>query len=143
MYTEIEGLGNLKANEYFKLFNVVNDLFLNQVRDGGRLRALLQNLEERRLNNWKKHNVESEGPKKLKDLKNEDEVQSPEEKLKAELAILDDKMGKLLKKWVENDHKQALEELHTLANKNRTEDLIGAYLKYVADDKKEPILKRL
>lgn len=82
LYTEIEGLGNLKANEYFRLFNIINDLFLNQVRDGARLRTLLKNLKERRMNNWKKYNIELEGPKKLKDLKNEDEFQSPEEKLK-------------------------------------------------------------
>ena len=46
-------------------------------------------------------------------------------------------MAKLLKKWVENDHKVALEELNSLANRFKTDDLIGAFLKYVADDKKD------
>lgn len=115
-----------------------------KTRDGKRLTALLQNLEERRDNKWKKHNVEAEGPKKLKDLKFEEEVVlSPEEKLKAELALLDDKMMKLLKKYVDNDTKPALDELESLSRKYKAEDLIGAYLKYVADDKKDLIPKRM
>lgn len=68
-YDTIEGLDNLKADEYFKIMKILDELVLLNVKDGRRLKALLQNLDERRFNNWRKHNVESEGPKKLKDLK--------------------------------------------------------------------------
>jgi hypothetical protein len=52
-------------------------------------------------------------------------------------------MAKLLKKWVENDHKVVLAELEVLCKKYSNEDLIGAYLKFVADDKKDSIPKRM
>lgn len=44
----------------------------------------------------------------MKDLKYDDEASS-EQKLKVDLNLLDDKMSKLLKKWVEGDNKAALE----------------------------------
>lgn len=55
----INGFGDLKAGEYFNVFKVVSDICLPKARDGRRIIALLQNLEERRFNNWKKHNAES------------------------------------------------------------------------------------
>jgi hypothetical protein len=51
---------------------VIEKEALPKVKDGSRISALLQNLEERRIGGWKKHNVEAEGPKKLKDLNKEE-----------------------------------------------------------------------
>lgn len=59
------------------------------------------------------------------------------------MALLDDKMAKLLKKWVENDNKAALDELDNLCKKTNWDDVLGAYFKYVADDKKDFIPKRM
>jgi hypothetical protein len=44
-----------------------------------RLNALLKNLVERRKNNWVKHLSAADGPKKLKDIQddNDDEPQKP------------------------------------------------------------------
>ena len=67
---ESDVLGNLKADEYFKIFIIIDKNILSKKK--GRISALLQNLEERRDNKWKKHHVEAEGPKKLKDIKNDD-----------------------------------------------------------------------
>lgn len=133
---------NLKTYEYFKLFNTIKTHALPKSKDTGRLGALLQNLEERRLNGWKKHNVESEGPKKLKDLKYDEEA-STEQKQKVDLAQLDDRMAKLLKKWVENENKPALDEIDSLGKKYKGDELLLAYLKELANDKKEPIIRRI
>jgi len=46
---------------------------------------------------------------------------TPEQKAKADQALLDDKMGKLLKKFVENDKKAAFEELSILSKKYKPE----------------------
>lgn len=49
-----------------------------------RLHSLLKNLEDRRDNKWKKHNVEAEGPKKLKDIKNDIDREDAEMNTKVE-----------------------------------------------------------
>lgn len=59
------------------------------------------------------------------------------------MALLDDKMSKLLKKQVEGDKKTALSELNFLSKKYKAEEVAGAYLKFVAEDKKEAIIKRM
>ncbi len=64
---EIEEITNLKAEDYFRLFTVIDQRVLRKVNT--RLSALLLNLTERRNNNWQKHHSESDGPKKLKDIK--------------------------------------------------------------------------
>lgn len=133
----------MNANEYFKIFDIINQTVLPKIKDGRRISALLQNLEERRANNWKKHNVEAEGPKKLKYLLKEDEEPTQEDKIKADQAQLDDKMSKLLKKWVEGETKNANDELDALGRKYSPEELLGSYLKYFSDDKSTQIPKRL
>jgi hypothetical protein len=80
-YEEIEALQSLTINEYFSIFNIISKLVLTKTKDGKRLCALLQNLEERRENKWKKHNVES-APTKLKDIPKEDEEPTNEQKIK-------------------------------------------------------------
>jgi hypothetical protein len=52
-------------------------------------------------------------------------------------------MSKLLKKWVEGDTKAANSELDALDRKYKPEELMGSYLKFFADDKKDSIPKRL
>lgn len=64
---ELNQLTNLKPDDYFKIFAIIDDLVLRKVNS--RLSALLLNLTERRSNNWQKHHAEAEGPKKLKDIK--------------------------------------------------------------------------
>ena len=64
---EIEEITNLKAEDYFKIFNIIDEKILR--KKNTRLSALLLNLAERRSNNWQKHHAESEGPKKLKEIK--------------------------------------------------------------------------
>lgn len=141
--TPVENLDNISANEYFVLFNTIKKYALVKSKDAGRLGALLQNLEERRTNKWKKHNVESEGPKKLKDLKYDEEA-STEQKQKVDLAQLDDRMSKLLKKWVENEKKIALEEIDSLGKKySNKEEILSAYLKEFSNDKKDALPHRL
>jgi hypothetical protein len=49
------------------LFAIIDNRILRKVNT--RLSALLLNLTERRTNNWHKHHAESEGPKKLKEIK--------------------------------------------------------------------------
>ena len=61
---EIEEISNLRADDYFELFKIIDNRVLRKVNT--RLSALLLNLTERRNNNWQKHHAESEGPKKLK-----------------------------------------------------------------------------
>lgn len=61
---EIEEISNLRADDYFELFKIIDNRVLRKVNT--RLSALLLNLTERRTNNWQKHHAESEGPKKLK-----------------------------------------------------------------------------
>jgi len=61
---EIEEISNLRADDYFELFKIIDSRVLRKVNT--RLSALLLNLTERRTNNWQKHHAESEGPKKLK-----------------------------------------------------------------------------
>lgn len=50
---EIEEITNLKADDYFKLFNIIDQKVLRKCNT--RLSALLLNLTERRTNNWQKH----------------------------------------------------------------------------------------
>ena len=64
---EIEEISNLKADEYFQLFKIIDQRILR--KNNTRLNALLLNLTERRANSWHKHHAESDGPKKLKDIK--------------------------------------------------------------------------
>lgn len=52
--------------------------------------------------------------------------------MKVDLNQLDDKMSKLLKKWVEGDTKIAIDEIESLGKKYTSEDLIGSYLRNVA-----------
>jgi hypothetical protein len=61
---EIEEITNLRAEDYFSLFAIIDERILR--KKNTRLSALLLNLTERRSNNWQKHHAESEGPKKLK-----------------------------------------------------------------------------
>lgn len=61
---EIEEFVNLKADDYFKLFKLIDERVLR--KNNTRLSALLLNLTQRRGNNWQKHHAEAEGPKKLK-----------------------------------------------------------------------------
>jgi hypothetical protein len=64
---EIEEISSLKADDYFKLFDLIDKKVLKAKCT--RLSALLLNLRERRANNWQKHHAEADGPKKLKDIK--------------------------------------------------------------------------
>jgi hypothetical protein len=64
---EIEEITNLRAEDYFNLFAIIDERILK--KKNSRLSALLLNLTERRSNNWQKHHTESEGPKKLKEIK--------------------------------------------------------------------------
>jgi hypothetical protein len=64
---EIEEITNLKADDYFRLFALIDQRVLRKVNT--RLSALLLNLNERRNNKWLKHHSETDGPKKLKDIK--------------------------------------------------------------------------
>lgn len=50
---EIEELTNLKADDYFKIFSIIDQKVLRKINT--RLSALLLNLTERRTNNWQKH----------------------------------------------------------------------------------------
>jgi len=69
-----------------------------------RLSALLLNLEERRENKWEKHLAEADGPKKLKDIK--DDIAKEEQDMakvkvakKANLDRLNDLVKTLFKDW--------------------------------------------
>jgi hypothetical protein len=52
---ELNELTNLKPDDYFKIFAIIDDLVLRKVNS--RLSALLLNLTERRSNNWQKHHA--------------------------------------------------------------------------------------
>ena len=52
---EIIEITNLKADDYFRLFNIIDKKVLRLVNS--RLSALLLNLTERRSNNWQKHHA--------------------------------------------------------------------------------------
>jgi hypothetical protein len=132
----VDGLDALNTNEYFEIFEIINKLILAKTTDGRRLSALLQNLEERRGNQWKKHNVESGPPPKQN-------VKEDQSKIVATKHELDSVMSKLLKRWVEGDTKQATEELESLSKKHTPEELMGSYLKFFSEDKKDSIPKRL
>lgn len=93
--TDIKAMDSLKADDFFKIFIIIDKFILSKKK--GRLSALLKNLEERRDNKWKKHHVEAEGPKKLKDIKADDDEPTNEQKGSKDLAKLDDQMVKLLK----------------------------------------------
>ena len=54
------------GDEYFELLSFINSAYMK--KNFPRLGALLQNLIERRNNNWQKHLSMAEGPKKLKDI---------------------------------------------------------------------------
>lgn len=135
----VEEFTNLKANEYFKLFIIVDQNILSKKK--GRISALLKNLEERRDNKWKKHHVEAEGPKKLKDIRADDDLE-PEQKMRNDLAKLDDTMNKILKKVQEADNSWG-HDLEKIAKSYEPGDILTSYLKLVAEEKKEPVLKRL
>jgi len=64
---EIEEINNLKADDYFKIFYIIDQKVLRSKNT--RLSALLLNLTERRANKWQKHHSEADGPKKLKEIK--------------------------------------------------------------------------
>ena len=74
-----------------------------------RLSALFKNLEERRDNNWQKHYAEADGPKKLKDIKDdiakeENEITSKVEvKTKKQIDLLNDDMQKMLEMFQSDD----------------------------------------
>lgn len=53
-------------------------------------------------------------------------------------------MSKLLKKWVENEKKIALDEIDSLGKKySNKEEILSAYLKEFSNDKKDALQNRI
>lgn len=137
------------GDEYFKLLHFINDSLIRQ--NFPRLSALLQNLVERRANKWVKHLSTSDGPKKLKEiqediLREEDDTQGKgKEKLskeKMELEKLDKKVKELFEGW-EMDKKEELREIKEILRKTNERTFYFSFLKQVADEKKDNIVKRV
>lgn len=95
---------NFRGEEYFKLFALVDTVHLKSVNP--RISALLQNLVERKNKNWKKHLSSADGPKKLKDFKDEGEeekeVKKPQNKEKMEQERLDKRVKEMFERWEDN-----------------------------------------
>jgi len=143
---ELQELDDLSADHYFKILILLDNQILSQ--KSSRLSALFKNLEERRDNNWQKHHAEADGPKKLKDIKDdiareENEITSKVEvKTKKEIDVLNEDMQKMLEMF-QNDDKnwERLFKNDILPHSN--EDIITSYLKLVAEEKKVNVVKRL
>jgi hypothetical protein len=137
------------GDEYFKLLHYINDQLIRQ--NFPRLSALLQNLVERRSNKWVKHLSTSDGPKKLKEiqediLREEDDTQGKgKEKLskeKMELEKLDKKVKELFEGW-EMEKKEELRESKEIVRKSGERAFYLSFLKQVADEKKDNVVKRV
>ena len=111
------------------LFIIIDRCILSKKK--GRISALLKNLEERRDNKWKKHLVEADGPKKLKDIKHDDENE-PEQKMRSDLNKLDETMNKILKRIVEGDDSWT-QELDRIAKSYDPSNMMGSYFKLIAE----------
>ena len=127
----------------------INDSLIRQ--SFPRLSALLQNLVERRNNKWTKHLSSSEGPKKLKEiqediLREEDDTQGKgKEKMtkeKMEQEKLDKKVKELFEGW-EMSKGEELREIKEILRKTNERTFYFSFLKQVADEKKDNIIKRV
>ena len=142
---EIEEITNLRAEDYFNLFAIIDERILK--KKNSRLSALLLNLTERRSNNWQKHHTESEGPKKLKEIKEdiakeEEEMSKVKQQKKANMEHLHDLIKAMLKDW---DKGERNEKTHfkTILKEYNMVEFLTACLNQVADEKKEFVIKRL
>lgn len=142
---EIIEITDLSANDYFKLFELIDNKVLKKVNK--RLSALLLNLEERRENKWEKHLSEADGPKKLKDIK--DDIAKEEQDMskikvqkKANLDRLNDLVKTLFKNW-ESDTKTEKQQIKLILKEYTRSEFYSSYLSQLADEKKEKVRKRL
>ena len=128
-------INNLRAEDYFRLFAIIDERILR--KKNTRLSALLLNLTERRENNWQKHHAESEGPKKLKDIKEdiakeEEEMNKVKQQKKANMEHLHDLIKAMLKDW-DNGEKNEKAHFKTILKEYGMVEFLTACLNQVAD----------
>lgn len=142
---EIEEITNLKADDYFKLFNLIDKRVL--FNTNSRLSALLLNLTERRANNWQKHHSEADGPKKLKDIKEdiakeEVEMNKIKQQKKQSMEHLHDLVKAMYKDW-DGGEKNEKAHFKNILKEYKEVEFLTECLNQVADDKKEFVAKRV
>jgi len=142
---EIEEINNLKADDYFKIFYIIDQKVLRSKNT--RLSALLLNLTERRANKWQKHHSEADGPKKLKEIKEdiakeEVEMNKVKQQKKESMEHLHDLVKAMYKDW-DGGEKNEKAHFKNILKEYKEVEFLTECLNQIADDKKESVIKRV